>query len=88
MSEHAKANKVNGPNRVNEASSLHPHEPDIPPALDAEGRCLVCIIQARAERIEAVARNLLRYIEARDHFGGGYPNLPLMLSELKATLDA
>ena len=24
------------------ASSKHPHEPEIPPALDSEGRCLVC----------------------------------------------
>jgi hypothetical protein len=34
----------------------HPHEPAIPPALDDEGRCLVCLLIVRAERAEKALR--------------------------------
>lgn len=34
------------------ASDKHPHEPQIAPALDAEGRCLVCALLARIEEAE------------------------------------
>jgi len=39
---------------ANEYSTKHPHEPDIPPTLDAEGRCRVCamITERNAERDE------------------------------------
>lgn len=38
------------------ASDQHPHEPGIPPALDAEGRCLVCgLLVARDELLELLA---------------------------------
>jgi hypothetical protein len=30
-------------------STRHPHEPDVPPTLDGEGRCLVCLALVRAE---------------------------------------
>jgi hypothetical protein len=34
-----------------EVSPLHPHEPSIPPTLDSEGRCLICAMQVRAEKM-------------------------------------
>lgn len=36
----------------NTASPLHPHEPAIPPALDAEGRCLVCCLIVQRDRLQ------------------------------------
>ena len=36
----------------NLVSPLHPHEPEIPPTLDAEGRCRVCLLTARLEAAE------------------------------------
>lgn len=32
-------------------SPLHPHEPAIPPAIDAEGRCHVCRLQIEVEAL-------------------------------------
>jgi len=40
----------------------HPHEPAIPPALDADGRCLVCILTVERDR----ARDAL--IALVDHY--------------------
>lgn len=34
-----------------ESSELHPHEPDIPPTFDAEGRCMICALALEAHRI-------------------------------------
>ncbi len=31
----------------------HPHEPEIPPTLDAEGRCLVCGLSVRLQAAES-----------------------------------
>jgi hypothetical protein len=45
-----------------EASPLHPHEPDIPPTLDAEGRCLVCRALVEAEK-RAYARAVSDVVE-------------------------
>jgi len=52
------------------ASSKHPHEPEIPPALDSEGRCLVCGLLVdrdalRRERDDAHAA--LREIAESNH---------------------
>lgn len=43
---------------INSYSAKHTHEPEIPPALDTDGRCLVCIILVRAEKSEAEVRRL------------------------------
>lgn len=34
-------------------STRHPHEPKIPPALDGEGRCLVCVLIVERDRLQA-----------------------------------
>jgi hypothetical protein len=36
-----------------QVSTLHPHEPAIPPALDDEGRCLVCRLTMELNDAEA-----------------------------------
>src|SRR3990167_8139701 len=42
---------------VNQYSTRHPHEPAIPPAYDAEGRCLVCVlIVERDDALTALAQ--------------------------------
>jgi hypothetical protein len=42
----------------------HPHEPEIPPALDAEGRCLVCGLMVRREEAERAQQALRRGVGA------------------------
>lgn len=37
-------------------SEKHPHEPEIPPALDDEGRCLVCGLLVQLDEAERVLR--------------------------------
>ena len=34
----------------------HPHEPEIPPALDPDGRCLICGMEVRIEDLEAALK--------------------------------
>ena len=36
---------------INEVSTKHPHEPDVLPVLDGEGRCLVCKALIEAETL-------------------------------------
>jgi hypothetical protein len=41
-------------------SAKHPHEPQIPPTLDDEGRCLICVLTyelAETKRLLAEARD-------------------------------
>lgn len=38
------------------SSDKHPHEPEIPPALDEEGRCLVCGLAVQLGEAERVLR--------------------------------
>ena len=38
---------------VNEYSERHPHEAEIPPTVDDEGRCLVCLLTVAREDAEA-----------------------------------
>lgn len=40
------------------SSERHPHEPQVPPALDAEGRCLVCGLALALEDLLAVAERI------------------------------
>ena len=49
----------------------HPHEPAIPPALDPEGRCLICGMEVRIEALEAENANLRAAME-RIATGGGW----------------
>lgn len=45
---------------VNGSSDVHPHEPDVPRALDADGRCWVCVGLVAAEerdRLKAAAKH-------------------------------
>ena len=47
---------------VNGASDRHPHEPDVPRALDAEGRCWVCkgiVAEEELQRVRAAARHVI-----------------------------
>lgn len=46
------------PSPVNEFSPIHPHEPAIPPALDIEGRCLVCVILCERDDARREIRDL------------------------------
>ncbi len=46
------------PSPVNEFSPIHPHEPAIPPALDIEGRCLVCVILCERDDARKEIRDL------------------------------
>ena len=32
--------------RTDAVGARHPHEPEIPPALDSEGRCLICLLSS------------------------------------------
>lgn len=38
---------------ADQQSDRHPHEPDIPPTWDPEGRCLVCGLQVEIDRLRA-----------------------------------
>lgn len=40
----------------NQYSTKHPHEPEIPPALDKEGRCRVCGLLVRIDEAVALLR--------------------------------
>lgn len=43
--------------RSDGASTTHPHEPNVPPVIDGDGRCLVCAIDyAAGELAREVAR--------------------------------
>lgn len=47
----------------------HPHEPEVAPVLDAEGRCLVCGCQWRDEQIaqrDAFIMDLIRHLRAHN----------------------
>lgn len=41
-------------------STKHPHEPEIPPAYDAEGRCLVCGLRAEINRLRGEVERLTK----------------------------
>jgi len=51
-----------------QASERHPHEPQIPPALDADGRCLVCRILGERDGLRFALEGLLNWAE-RYHAG-------------------
>lgn len=53
---HRRAHEIN----TNLKSPLHPHEPEIPPALDADGRCWVCKAQSAERDLRALAYALFR----------------------------
>ena len=40
-------------------STKHPHEPEIPPALDPEGRCLVCRILVERDEARGIVRAIV-----------------------------
>ena len=44
----------------------HPHEPEVAPIFDPEGRCLVCGCQWRDEQIERLTAERDRYRQALD----------------------
>jgi hypothetical protein len=41
-----------------ESSPQHPHEPEVAPVLDAEGRCLICLV-ARADELVSSLHDLM-----------------------------
>jgi hypothetical protein len=45
---------VTGPMGEVAYSTRHTHEPQIPPAYDEEGRCLVCSLMVEARRLEGL----------------------------------
>lgn len=47
-------------------STKHPHEPEIPPALDEEGRCLVCALIVHAEDLETELREVQERLWAQE----------------------
>jgi hypothetical protein len=47
-------------------SPLHPHEPDVAPVLDSEGRCLVCAIAVLEERQQQQDEEIERLTRERD----------------------
>ena len=49
-----------------EYSVTHPHEPEIPPALDSEGRCRVCGLMVQRDEAEARIRDLEAQVKAAD----------------------
>ncbi len=57
-SEPARFPEDDPPSSVNEFSPIHPHEPAIPPALDIEGRCLVCVILCERDDARREIRDL------------------------------
>ena len=59
------------------SSSMHPHEPEAPPVIDHEGRCLVCAAlttDAEAERLRGLVADLAKYVWHKDLCAlvGGY----------------
>lgn len=51
-------------------SPLHPHEPEIPPAPDGEGRCLVCALDVDRDRYHAALAVAVDLMEmAHGHYG-------------------
>lgn len=47
---------------MNTYSMKHPHEPQIPPALDAEGRCLVCGLLVERDRLREAGSHLVDFV--------------------------
>lgn len=48
-------------------SGVHPHEPEIPPAWDIDGRCLVCALASEMEELRgALARYQALELAARE----------------------
>lgn len=64
-------------------SPLHPHEPEIPSAFDAEGRCLVCCLLVRVKAAER-ERDEIRVREAT--LGHEKANRELLLASLTEAL--
>lgn len=65
MSDDRTANAMNTESAGNSYSEAHPHEPDIAPVYDDEGRCLVCgrdYWQSEAERYAQRNGDLLRML--------------------------
>ena len=55
----------------NQASPLHPHEPEIAPSIDEEGRCRVCHIMVERDELAEklgiwASEALIRQAEVRD----------------------
>ena len=85
---------------MNERSPHHPHEPAMPPAFDADGRCLVCVLtvqladtHAELERLRAENERLrggeLRELLSQwlEHFDNNEA-VGLMLGTVSATRAA
>lgn len=49
---------------VNQISTQHPHEPDAPPVIDTEGRCMVCAIEDSTHRLARLVAMQARQIDA------------------------
>jgi hypothetical protein len=51
-------------------SEEHPHEPEIPRLLDAEGRCFFCALDVRLDRIEKAISTMASWlVQAQTGFG-------------------
>lgn len=49
---------------VNQVATRHPHEPEIPPALDGEGRCFVCRLMTQVDELEITASEVAEELRA------------------------
>jgi hypothetical protein len=54
----------------NSYSPRHPHEPEIPPALDAEGRCLICGLFVERDRLQQAVDRAHAAMVGSQHVGG------------------
>ena len=51
---------------TDEYSACHPHEPAVAPVYDADGRCLICCVIVREERITALERRAAKWEQLHD----------------------
>lgn len=60
---------MTAPSSTDFADPRHPHEPDVAPVLDAEGRCLVCGCQwrdAQIAQLKAEIHELVKHLRAHN----------------------
>ena len=68
-----------------QASALHPHEPEIPPCIAADGHCRVCRLSHQAElQIRELRDRLGLLMGAVERYGGsgGHPSDWMRLEDL------
>jgi hypothetical protein len=68
---------------TNQASPLHPHEPQTPPVTDPEGRCLVCGVEVRLQDIGRIVADLARSLDAARQSDGAEAGLRARLTPLR-----